>query len=118
MKIWIILTLAVELVVGLILISFPEIVPQLKGVEGNGLTMARMYGAAAIVMAVLCFWTLRYYALDGVIDLFLHVMIAFQFLATTAIVISYVKGENVDARPILLHSVFLVGYIYFYIKRK
>ena len=118
MRIWITITLIVELVVGLILLIFPEMVPQLKGVEGMGLTMSRMYGSAAISIAVLCFWTLRYFKVEGVIGLFLHVMIAFQFLVIVAAVISFVKGESVDAGPILLHSVFLIGYIFFYFKRR
>ncbi len=118
MKIWIILTLIVELVVGLLLLTFPEIVPQLKGAEGTALAMSRMYGAAAITIAVLCFWTLRYYTVDGVVGLFLHVMIAFQFMVIVASVISYVKGESVDAGPIILHSAFLIGYIFFYFKRR
>lgn len=118
MKVLIILTLIVELVVGLILLVVPDIAPQLSGVDGAGLTMSRMYGAAAITMAVMCFWTLRYYKLDGVVDLFLHVMIAFQFLVIAATVISYIKGENSDAAPILLHSGFLIGYIFFYFKRR
>ena len=118
MRIWIIITLIVELLVGILLLTFPEIVPQLKGVEAMGMTMSRMYGAAAITIAVMCFWVLRYFKVEGVVGLFLHVMIAFQFLVIVASVISYVKGESIDAGPILLHSIFLIGYIFFYFKRR
>ena len=118
MKILIWITLVVELVVGLALLIIPNMAPQLVGVEGMGLAMARMYGAAAIVIAVLCFWVLRYYKSAEAVGLFLHTMIAFQFMVIVAMVISYVKGENLDIAPIILHSVFLIAYVFYYFKKR
>jgi len=118
MKILIWLTLVVELLVGLLLLFVPSLAPPLVGVEGMGLAMARLYGAAAVTIAVLCFWAIKFYDSSAAVSLFLHTMIAFQFLVIVSLVISYVKGDNLDLGALLLHSVFLIAYIYFYIKKR
>ncbi len=113
MQIFILLTSALELLVGFVMLLKPSLIPQFSKASPLALMGARMYGAAAITIGV-------YAALVGlhIEDVALHhpfliVFLVFHTLVALSVLISRGAGEPADIKVAVLHGVLAAITAYF-----
>ncbi|MBL6649554.1 MAG: hypothetical protein ISP56_04745 [Flavobacteriaceae bacterium] len=115
MKIFIIITGFLELLVGLILIINPKIISAYKNASNSLITSARMYGAAAISIAVFAFIIVTDFENSVLHKPFLIVFGVFHFLVSISIIISFYLKQTRDLMIAVLHGLFFFITLYFLI---
>ena len=113
MKILIIINLVAELLVGLALLLAAKKLPDFKGTDGSGITMARMYGVAAIMVGVLSYFVLQDLDNAVLVNYFLQSMILFHIgIAAVTLAAHFTKQMN-GLGPGIFHTLMAIGFIYF-----
>ena len=115
MKIFILVTGILELLVGSILLINPKLMQAYKNASNSLITSARMYGAAAVSIAV--FALLVVFDFDNTVlhKPFLIVFGVFHFLVSLSVVISFYSKQTRDLKIALLHGLFFILTLYFLI---
>lgn len=114
MNIFILITGGLELLAGLALLLKPEISPDFKDADSATLTWARMYGAAAIGIGT--FAMLTYLSMDPeTVRIFLQTFMVFHLLVAGVAFMGYRKGDFGNPGVAILHTVFMLATVYFYL---
>ena len=116
MKNFILISAIIELFAGLILFFAPQIVPDLAAGESSHLAMARMYGAAALGLAVFAFLVWRKRDDENLVKIFLPVFLVFNFAAFIGILSSFLAGVFANPGGALLHLILGIFSAYYFIK--
>ncbi len=116
MKKFIFISAIIELVAGLILFFAPQIVPDLSAGESSHLAMARMYGAAALGLGVLAFYTWRRSENADLVKIFLASFLVFNLAAFIGILSSFLAGVFANPGGAILHLVLGIFSAYFFIR--
>lgn len=116
MKNFILISAIIELVAGLILFFVPQIVPDLAAGESSHLAMARMYGAAALGLAIFAFMVWRKRDDDNLVKTFLPVFLVFNLAAFIGILSSFLAGVFANPGGAILHLILGIFSAYYFIK--
>lgn len=112
MKNFILITAIIELIAGIALFITPELVPDLKGASIVALTMARMYGAAAIALGYYALLVWRNFG-PGPATGFLKTFTAFHVGVAVASFFGYSQGLTTFIGVVVLHGLLAIITIYF-----
>ena len=112
MKHFVLITAVIELVAGMALFLSPEIVPELKGEGAVGLTLARMYGAAALAIGYYALMVWRNFN-PGPVHGFLKTFIVFHVGVAVASFFGYVQGLETFIGVVILHGLLALVTVYF-----
>lgn len=114
MSIFILITGALELLAGLVLMFKPDVSPDFKEADSATLTWANMYGAAAISVGV--FAILTYLKMDPeTVRAFLQMFMVFHLLVAFVAFKGYRKGDFGNPGVAILHTVLALATVYFYL---
>lgn len=116
MKNFVLISAIIELVAGLILFFAPQIVPDLAAGESSHLAMARMYGAAALGLAVFAFLVWRKRDDENLVKTFLPVFLVFNLAAFIGILSSFLAGVFANPGGAVLHLILGIFTAYYFIK--
>lgn len=114
MKIFILISGALELLAGLGLLTKPDLAPDFKNANSATLTWARMYGAAATGIGT--FAILTYMSMEpATVRIFLQTFMVFHLLVALVAFMGYRKGDFANPAVAILHTVFALATAYFYL---
>lgn len=116
MKNFVLFTAVLEILAGIVLFCMPQMVPTLAEVSGAGLTMARMYGAAALAVGYFALKVWQNFESHDLKRGFLNTFIVFHVGVAIAIFLGYNGGGVTEFAPGVLHTVMALITIYFYMK--
>lgn len=115
MKIFILVTGILELLVGSILLINPKLMQAYKNASNSLITSARMYGAAAVSIAVFALLVVLDFDNTVLHKPFLIVFGVFHFLVSLSVVISFYSKQTRDLKIAFLHGLFFILTLYFII---
>ncbi len=115
MKIFILITAVIELVAGMTLFLAPEMVPDLSGEGPVSLTLARMYGGAAIAVGYYALMVWRNFN-PGPVSGFLKTFAVFHLAVAAAAYAGYIQGVNSFIGVAFLHGILAIVTIYYLVK--
>ena len=116
MKIFIIVVGLLELLVGSVLMINPRLMAAYKKGNNALITTARMYGAAAISIGIFAVYIYLNFENTILHEPFLIVFVAFHFLVSLAIIISFLLKQTRDLKIAILHGLFFIITLYFLIQ--
>lgn len=114
MKVFILITAVIELIAGILLFVQPGLIPELDPLDPMTVTLARMYGGAALAIG--------YYALlvwkhmnTGAVNGFLKIFTFFHALVALACHFGYSNGLESFLGAAILHGVLCLATGYFWV---
>jgi len=116
MKRFIFISALIELLAGMVLFFFPQVVPDLAEGQGSHMAMARMYGAAALGLGVFAFQVWRRSDDDRLVRIFLSTFLIFNLGAFIGIFSSFLAGIFANPGGALLHLILGIFSAYYFIK--
>lgn len=118
MKLFILLTGIFEILVGIVMFTKPELIPQFDGASAIAIATARMYGAAAISMGTFAVMVAQNFNRTEWHQLFLTVYLVFHTTVGAAILIAATTGG--DPSTGILHIILAAatGYFLYQIRAK
>ncbi|MEZ4883961.1 MAG: hypothetical protein R3E32_04405 [Chitinophagales bacterium] len=113
MKLFILLTGIGELLVGLLMFLKPNAIPQFAKASPITRATARMYGAAAISIAVFALLVGTNFEQIELHQPFLTVYLVFHALVAASVFLAIRSGESADTKVGILHTILAVITAYF-----
>lgn len=116
MKIFVLISSIIELLAGAALLLSPTLFPDFQNADVMDISLARMYGAAAIAVGYFCFQVWQHFESVYLRTAFLKTMSVFHIGVAAATFVAYTSGAMAQPAISILHSVLAIITIYFFFK--
>jgi putative intracellular protease/amidase len=116
MKKFILISMIIELLAGTIMFFAPQVVPDLAAGTSSHMAMARMYGAAALGLAVLAYYTWCNVDNPVLVKAFLAAFLVFNIGAFIGILSSFLAGVFANPGGAILHLILGIFSAYYFIQ--
>jgi len=117
LKAFVLCTAIIELLAGAGLFIAPGLLPELSGASALSVTLARMYGAAAVAIGYYAFMVWHHYN-SGSIQGFLKTFLVFHIGVTVAAYFGYSQGILIFIGVVVLHAILALLTLFYFIKTK
>ena len=115
MKLFILITGVLELIVGLAMLINPKIIPSYKKATGALITTARMYGGAALSIAIFAIYVVSDFENQILTEPFLLIYFIFHTAIALAVLISFVCKQTREVNIGFVHALFAALTLYYLI---
>ena len=115
MKKFILLSTIIELLAGSVFFFAPQLIPDLAQGPGSQMAMARMYGAAALGLGILGYYTWRNSFDSLLVKVFLSAFLIFNIGAFIGILSSFLAGVFANPGGAILHLILAIFSGYYFI---
>jgi len=105
MKKFILVSAFIEFLAGTILFFCPQLIPDLSQGLGSHMAIARMYGAAALGLGVIAYYTWRNFENTALVKAFLAAFLVFNLGAFIGILSSFLAGVFANPAGAMLHLI-------------
>lgn len=114
MKVFVLITAAIEILAGLIMLFVPGAIPDLAGADVNTLVFVRMYGAGAITVALFALAVWKNFENLAFQDMFVRGFTVFHIGVTLANIWGYNNGAAHCLKVAILHGVLALITLFFF----
>lgn len=119
MKVFVLITAVIELLAGVIMFFAPHLIPDFANADTLSITLARMYGGAAIGLGLFALEVWRHMRSQVMQQAFLRSFLIFHFGVSAAAYFGYSNGVFKDPSTCILHLILALVTAYFlFAKRK
>ena len=118
MKVFILITAAIEVLAGVVMLLAPKLIPDFANSNTQSLILVRMYGAAAIGLGFFAFQVWQHMRSQVMQNAFLQTFIIFHIGVAVVGYLGYSNGAFKDPGVGILHLLLAIITIYFYFKKR
>lgn len=118
MKVFILITAAIEILAGALMFFAPHLIPDLAQSDAQAHILARMYGAAAIGLGFFAFQAWQHMRSQVMQNAFLQTFVVFHIGVAVAAYLGYNNGSFKDPSVATLHFLLAIITAYFYFKKR
>ena len=113
MKVFVLITAVIELLAGALMFFAPHLIPDFANADALSITLAKMYGGAAIGLGLFALQVWRHMRSQVMQQAFLKSFLIFHFGVSAAAYFGYSNGAFKDPSTCILHLILGLVTAYF-----